>query len=93
MADLGIALEHILSGYVEFTVVGDRTDPRAGRLHQAALEVYEPRKIVHFEVPGRYPDQGQPALFVCSETACSSPIKDPTKVAAVAQRFAAVDSQ
>jgi len=49
--------------------------------------VPEPRKILHFEAPGRYPDSGRPALYICSPQACSNPIFDSKKVAAEAKKF------
>ena len=83
VADLAILLDLLVTGYVEFTVVGE-----SDALVAAARAVYEPRKVLHSEAPGRYPDQGRPALFICNDNACSPPITDPAKVEAAAARFA-----
>ena len=87
IANLAVALEILTSGYVEFSVVGEPNAPEAQALFQAAQKIYEPRKILHFEKPGRYPDQGQAALFICNEDACSAPITDISDVALQAAKF------
>ncbi len=79
-----LAAEELALGPVEMSVVGDAEDPRARALYQAALAVDEPRKVVHFEGPGHYPDRGHPTLYVCTRSACSSPVDDPARVATIA---------
>lgn len=90
VANTAMALEMLTTDVVEMSVVGaERDADGATALFAAAGAVYEPRKVLHHEAPGRYPDRGQAALFICNPTACSAPITDPDKVAANAARFAA----
>ena len=80
--ELGVALEKLAAGYVEFSVVGDSADPRAVALFDAGLNVYQPRKLLHYEAPGRYPDRGKPSMYICNPDVCSVPIEDPADVPA-----------
>ncbi|MEM7468334.1 MAG: DUF255 domain-containing protein, partial [Pseudomonadota bacterium] len=64
--NLAMALELLINGYVEMSVVGDREDPASKALFEAAHKAYEPRKVVHFEAPGRYPRREDPSLYVCN---------------------------
>ena len=74
--------------YVEFTVVGDIGQAQAQRLFETGRMYYEPRKLLHFEKPGRYPDLGRPVMFICSQNACSVPIFDTKDVTLQAGKFA-----
>lgn len=75
---------------VDVTIVGKVDDPRTGALHLAALRYPEPRAVVELDAPGnRYPDIGKPAVYLCTATACSTPITDPAKLAARADAFLA----
>ena len=48
----------------------------------------EPRAVVEVDVPGaRYPDIGKAAVYLCTETACSTPIVDPARFATAARAF------
>jgi len=85
--NLALALELLSAGYVEFSVVGDSGDQTAQALIAAGLGTFEPRKLVHFEAPGRYPDRGRAAMYICNDDACSLPIFDPARVAAEAAKF------
>lgn len=85
--NLAIALEMLNAGYVEFSVVGDSNDKNAKALLRAANALFEPRKIVHFEAPGRYPEKAHAALYICNEQACSLPITDPEIVDVEAAKF------
>ena len=85
--DLAVALETVTAEYVEFTVVGDVTQAQAQVLFTAGREYYEPRKILHYEKPGRYPDLGRPVMFICTPNACSTPIFEAKDVAKQADRF------
>lgn len=85
-----LALEALRYTPVELTVVGGRDDPRAVALRQAALGLYEPRALVTQSEPGaRYPDRGQPAVYLCTDTACSQPITDPARLQGAARDFIA----
>jgi uncharacterized protein YyaL (SSP411 family) len=85
--NLAMALELMSAGYVEFSVVGDRNDSEAQALLAAGQAVFEPRKVVHYEAPGRYPDRGRPAMYICNDAACSLPIFEPGAVSAEAAKF------
>jgi uncharacterized protein len=87
IGELAVALETLTSDYVEFTVVGDRNLPQAKQLFNTGRAYYEPRKLLHFEQPGRYPDMGRPVMFICSFDACSVPIFEAKDVALQAQKF------
>jgi uncharacterized protein YyaL (SSP411 family) len=87
IGELAVALETITSDYVEFTIVGDRTLAQAKQLFDSGRAIYEPRKLLHFEQPGRYPDLGRPVMFICSMDACSVPIFETGDVALQAENF------
>jgi hypothetical protein len=56
-------------------------------LFEAGRDVFEPRKLLHYEAPGRYPDRGIPSMFICNPDMCSIPIEDPAQVAKQAAAF------
>ena len=85
--EFAMALEKVTTSYVEFSVVGDTAHPNAQALFNAGREVFEPRKLLHFEAPGRYPDRGIPAMYICNPDMCSIPIEDPKQVAKQAAAF------
>jgi uncharacterized protein YyaL (SSP411 family) len=93
VGNLALALELMLFGALEFTVVGAADDEAARALFAASNRVFEPRKALHFEAPGRYPDRGEPSLYICNDQACSAPISDPAKVAEQAARFVPVTAR
>lgn len=75
---------------VDITVVGRAGEPATMALHRAALALDEPRAILGVSPPGaRYPDPKGAAVYLCTDTACSSPIKDPAKLADAARSFLA----
>jgi uncharacterized protein YyaL (SSP411 family) len=75
---------------VDVTVVGKHGDPAVMALHRAALALDDPRTILSISPPGaRYPDIGAPAVYLCTDNSCSSPIKDPAKLSASAAKFLA----
>jgi len=85
--EFAMALEKVTTSYVEFSVVGDTAHPNAQALFNAGRDVFEPRKLLHFEAPGRYPDRGIPAMYICNPDMCSIPIEDPEQVAKQAAAF------
>lgn len=86
-----MALEELLVGPVELSVVtSDRDDPRARALFAAGLRVYEPRKALHFEAPGRYPEYDRPTVHVCTWDSCSPPIENPEAIAATVAQMSRV---
>jgi uncharacterized protein YyaL (SSP411 family) len=93
VADVALAIEELTHGPVELSVVTrDREREEARALFAAGRRIYEPRKALHYEMPGRYPDLGRPAVFVCSRDACSSPVYEPEGIAEAAARFAQVEA-
>ncbi|RLA45690.1 MAG: hypothetical protein DRR42_19115, partial [Gammaproteobacteria bacterium] len=85
--NLAMALETITAGYVEFSVVGDVSDQRTQGLLQAGRGVFEPRKIVHIESTGRYPQRSAPAMYICNDERCTVPIFEPDEVPVQARLF------
>ncbi len=85
--EFAMALEKVTTSYVEFSVVGNTAHPNAQALFNAGRDVFEPRKLLHFEAPGRYPDRGIPAMYICNPDMCSIPIEDPEQVAKQAAAF------
>jgi uncharacterized protein YyaL (SSP411 family) len=79
-AQLGLVLEKLAGAYVEFSVVGDPSDARAVSLFEASRSAYHPRKLTHYEAPGRYPDRGRPALYICNPAYCTVPIENPRDI-------------
>ena len=86
-AQLGLTLETMAAAYVEFSIVGNPRDARAAALFEASRRSYHPRKLVHYEAPGRYPDRGQPALYICNPDYCTVAIEDPQQVAHALREF------
>ena len=75
-----LALEELLFTSVDITIVAADKDARA-RLLAAARAADEPRKTVDVSPPGeRYPDIKRAAAYICSESACSTPISDPAEL-------------
>jgi uncharacterized protein YyaL (SSP411 family) len=90
VGQLLLALEAVLHPIVDVTVVGRADDPRVHALHLAALRYPEPRAVIELGKPGeRYPDIGKAAVYLCTESACSTPITDPAKLPALADEFLA----
>ena len=79
--ELALALEQLVAAYVEFTIVGAADDAAAQALFDGVVATYHPRKLAHFEAPGRYPDRGRPALYICNPDFCTVPIEDPRDIA------------
>ncbi|MEM7152697.1 MAG: DUF255 domain-containing protein [Myxococcota bacterium] len=83
-----LALEAVTMPTVDITVVGTPDDPRTESLARAALHLPEPRAVVERSLPGeRYPDTGRPAVYLCTETSCSTPITDPAALRNRAEDF------
>ncbi len=87
VGELALALEWMTAGAVEISLLGDPAAAGTRALRSAALATYEPRKVLHVESSGRYPDPGHPVLYVCSDEVCSSPVADPARVADVVAGF------
>ena len=61
-----LALEKLTAAYVEFSVVGDPNREDAQALFNASREAYHPRKLLHYEKPGRYPSGKEARLYICN---------------------------
>lgn len=84
-----LATELVQAGHLDVTVVGADDDANATALWRAALKWYEPRATVERSAPGqRYPDIGAAAVYLCTDTACSTPIKRADDFAEAANAFA-----
>ena len=82
------ALDLLASPTVDLTVVAGPNDPRGDELWRAVLQIWEPRAHLERSRPGqRYPDTGSAALYLCTERTCARPIRDPERVAELAERF------
>ena len=82
-----LALEKLTAAYVEFSVVGDVTDPATIALFEAGKKTYPPRKLLHYENTGRYSARKNPAMCICNPDRCSIPIEDPAVVAKQTDSF------
>jgi uncharacterized protein YyaL (SSP411 family) len=89
VGDLLLALEEATSDYVMFSVVGPATDARTRALWQAAAHAYAPHALLRVDEPGLalYPYPGEPALYLCSASACSAPVSDPAALPAALAAF------
>lgn len=84
---LALTLEIMTGEYVEFSVVGDTKDSRTQELLQAGRRHFEPRKLVHSESAGRYPQRSAPAMYICNDQRCTVPIYKAADVASKAGLF------
>ncbi|MCH9686061.1 MAG: DUF255 domain-containing protein [Deltaproteobacteria bacterium] len=85
-----LGIEAVLMPTVDVTIVGRDDDPETQALHRAALRLPEPRAVIERSLPGeRYPEIGKPAVYLCTENACSSPIADPLQLPRLAEAFLA----
>lgn len=82
-----LALEKLAASYVEFSVVGDESKASTHALFLAGRQTYHPRKLLHYEKPGRYPVRKKAAMYICNPDRCSIPIEDPALVARQADSF------
>jgi len=92
IGNVAVALETLTAKYVEFSIVGDAKNSATAKLFNTARQYYEPRKILHYEKSGRYPNLDRPALYICNPTVCSVPIFDINNIVKQAQKFVANES-
>lgn len=72
----------------DLTVVAHDGDPSGDALWRAALAIWEPRASIERSVPGqRYADLGYAAVYLCSDRACSMPLREPATLAEQAEAF------
>ncbi len=89
IGDYLLALEEALGPYVMFSVVGNLADARTRALANAAHALYAPNALLNVATPerSRYPYPGRPAVYLCSENACSAPVTEASDLAAALQGF------
>jgi len=83
----GTTLELLAAGYVEISVVGSPQDARAQELYAEARSQYHPRKLLQFDLSGRYPDRAEPAVYICNPDFCTTPIFAPAELGVQLQAF------
>jgi hypothetical protein len=88
-ATAGLAAGRMSRHPVQIAIIGDPQDSTVTALRQTAYFLFEPRKIILNLDPKTdskrmaelmYPPDAAPAMFVCVETLCSPPIKDPAEL-------------
>jgi uncharacterized protein YyaL (SSP411 family) len=88
-ARYAFALELLGGTKFDLTLVAEDGDPIGDALWTAALSVWEPRASLERSAPGvRYPDLGHAAVYMCSDRACSRPLRDPATAAQDLDAFA-----
>lgn len=89
--DYALALETALAPYAVLTVVGSFDDARTQALLHSARAYYHPTRLIRHDAPGegKYPYPGEPVVYLCNDSACSMPVRDPSRVAAAADAFMA----
>lgn len=87
IGETAMALEKLTAAYFEFSVVGDKNDSATRALFNAGQHAYHPRKLLHLEKAGRYPERKKAAMYICNPDRCSIPIEDPSLVAKQADSF------
>lgn len=88
VGDYLLALAELTATPIDITVVGRADEPTAQALLRAALAYDEPRANISLSAPGtRYPDLKKPAVYLCTDTACSTPISEPERFPAAADAF------
>ena len=85
----GLAAARMSGHPLHIAVVGNPSDSLVTGLRNAAYHVFEPNKVILNLDPAKdakrmetlmYPAEAAPALFVCVETLCSPPVRDPAQV-------------
>jgi len=88
-AGILLANEDASQAPTHVTVVGPASSPQAMALHDAALRTIASHELIEVRDPAdrspiptkvSYPQLSRPALFLCTATACSSPIFDAAQV-------------
>lgn len=85
-----LGVEEALMPTIDVTVVGAADSSLTDDLFLDAIALADPRVVIDRSLPGeRYPDIGAPAVYMCTDSACSPPIKDGEDLAASADAFLA----
>ena len=85
----GLAAGRMSHHHLQLAIIGDPEDSTITALRQAAYFLFEPNKVILNLDPKTdsarmaelmYPPDAAPAMFVCVETLCSPPIRDPAEL-------------
>ena len=85
----GLAAGRMSRHHLQLAIIGDPDDSTVTALRQAAYFLFEPNKVILNLDPKTdskrmaelmYPADAAPAMFVCVETLCSPPIKNPAEL-------------
>jgi uncharacterized protein YyaL (SSP411 family) len=94
-AGILLANDDFTKAPIHVAVVGSASNPDATALHTAALRALATHELIELRDPSdrapiptkvAYPNLGRPALFLCTATACSSPVFHADDVRAKIQR-------
>ena len=94
-AGILLANDDFIQPPIHVTVVGTASNSDTKALHTAALRALRSHEFIELRDPSdraplptnvRYPNLGRPALFLCTATACSSPVFHGDDVRAKVQR-------
>jgi uncharacterized protein len=94
-AGILLAQEDATQAPIHVTVVGTPSSPQSAALHAAALRSIASHELIEMRDPAdrspiptkvTYPQLSRPALFLCTATACSSPIFSADQVRARIER-------
>jgi uncharacterized protein YyaL (SSP411 family) len=89
VAIAGLAAGRMSRPPLHLAIIGAAMDSTVTGLRQAAYFLFEPNKVILNLDPAQdgarmaelmYPADAAPAMFVCVETLCSPPIKDPAEL-------------
>ena len=91
-----LAVDRYLNYPLHIVVVGEKKQRTTQRLWSESFRVYAPGKIVMLLDPSRdtlaigavsFPKRAEPAAYVCTDSLCSKPIEDPSRLREQLDRF------
>ncbi|NQT21496.1 MAG: thioredoxin domain-containing protein [Planctomycetes bacterium] len=97
-AGYALAVDLLVNYPVELVTVGPPDSPQTRALHEAALKLYEPRRMVQLLDPTAdadlmtkkgYATPDKPTLFMCRNAACAPPIHTPEQLQEAYEHFEA----
>ena len=89
IGEMLLAADERLHEPLRFSVVTKNIDNDDSRALLAAVNAQAvPHRLVDVQLPGdNYPDLGHAVVYVCGESFCSAPVKDPSTLPGVTARF------
>jgi uncharacterized protein YyaL (SSP411 family) len=95
LGEVLLTVEMLLTASVTITIVGPPADPRTQALLRAALASYAANRHVLVTAPetSHYPFPGEPVAYLCSEDACSLPIREGAELASALHSALAADAR